>query len=100
MDTTISLTDFLIEIRSRNFVHMSREEIAQSLNKRGFSDSVYDVENKLGTLGRLYYITRDSTKSGYRLVNPTLTTSFNGCVWCGRATARNAVCKTCETSDA
>ena len=25
MDTTISLTDFLIEVQSRNFVHMSRE---------------------------------------------------------------------------
>ena len=99
MENKISLTSLLIDIRSRNLVHMSQEDIAQSLNERGYGDSLHDVKEKMETLGRLYYIARDTTKSGYRLVNPTLQTSFTGCVWCGRTTSRNAVCKTCETSE-
>ncbi len=99
MENKISLTSLLIDIRSRNLVHMSQEDIAQSLNERGYGDSLHDVREKMETLGRLYYIARDTTKSGYRLVNTTLQTSFTGCVWCGRTTSRNAVCKTCETSE-
>ena len=99
MDNKITLTTLLIDIRSRNLVNMSQEEIVQSLNTRGYSDSLHDIKEKMETLGRLYYIARDTTKSGYRLVNPTLQTSFTGCVWCGRTTSRNAVCNTCETSE-
>ena len=99
MENKISLTTLLIDIRSRNLVHVSQEDITQSLNERGYNDSLGDVKEKMQTLGRLYYIARDTTKSGYRLVNPTLQTSFTGCVWCGRTTSRNAVCRTCETTD-
>lgn len=99
MENKITLTTLLIDIRSRNLVHMSQEDIKQSLNERGYNDTLCDLRVKMETLRRLYYITKDSTKSGYRLVNPTLTTSFAGCVWCGRTTFRNAVCRTCETSD-
>lgn len=96
----ISLTTLLVDIRSRNLVELSLEEITESLNNRGYSDSMCDIREKLETLGRLYYVTKSTTMSGYRLVNSTLTTSFNGCVWCGSETSRNAVCSNCETSDA
>jgi len=93
----ISLTTLLVDIRSRNLVHMTQDDITHSLNKRGYSDSVNGVEEKLAALGRLYYITKDTTKSGYRLVNPTLTTSFTGCVWCGNLPVNSdKLCKSCE----
>ena len=57
MENKISLTALLIDIRSRNLVHMSQEDITQSLNERGYSDSLSDVKAKMQTLGRLYYIT-------------------------------------------
>jgi hypothetical protein len=97
MTSKISLTTLLVEIRSRNLIHKTQQDITASLNDRGFSDSVCDVKKKLETLGRLYYITKDTTKSGYRLVNPTLTTSFTGCVWCGALPVNSdKLCKSCE----
>ena len=97
MTNKISLTNLLIDIRSRNLVNMTHDDITHNLNERGYQDSVNDVVNKLETLGRLYYITKDTTKSGYRLVNPTLTTSFIGCVWCGNMPVNSdKLCKSCK----
>ena len=96
MTSKISFTTLLVDIRSRNIIHKTQQDITASVNDRGFSDSVCDME-KLETLARWYCSTKDTTKSGYRLVNPTLTTSFTGCVWCGALPVNSdKLCKSCE----
>ena len=47
MENKISLTTLLIDIRSRN-PHV-QEDITQSLNERGYSDSLGDVKEKMQT---------------------------------------------------
>ena len=97
MTKKISLTTLLIDIRSRNLMTMAQSDITRNLNERGYCDSLDEVQEKLEALGRLYYITKDSSKSGYRLVNPTLTTSFTGCVWCGNLSVNSdKLCRSCE----
>ena len=83
MTNKISLTTLLIDIRSRNLMTMTQCDITRNLNERGYCDSLNEVQEKLEALGRL--------------VNPTLTTSFTGCVWCGNLSVNSdKLCRSCE----
>ncbi len=53
MDNKITLTTLLIDIRSRNLVNMSQEDIVQSLDQRGYRDSLHDVQEKMDEFNEL-----------------------------------------------
>jgi len=90
MDKKISLTNFLTDLRVRNYTIFSQEEIAENLNERGFETSVVEVGEMFSNLERLSYVKKASkSSSGFRMVNATHSISFTGCVWCGATATPN-----------
>ena len=84
MDSKISLTNFLTDLRVRNYTIFTQEEIVENLNDRGFEASVVEVGEMFRNLERLSYVKKASKSgSGFRMVNATQSISFTGCVWCG-----------------
>ena len=72
MDKKISLTNFLTDLRVRNYTIFSQEEIAENLNDRGFETSVVEVGEMFNKLERLSYVKKASkSSSGFRMVNAT-----------------------------
>jgi arginine repressor len=90
MDSKISLTNFLTDLRVRNYTIFSQEEIVENLNDRGFETSVVEVGEMFRNLERLSYVKKASkSDSGFRMVNATSSISFSGCVWCGATATPN-----------
>ena len=90
MDKKISLTNFLTDLRVRNFTIFSQEEIVENLNERGYEASVVEVGEMFSKLERLSYVKKASkSSSGFRMVNATHSISFTGCVWCGATATPN-----------
>ena len=90
MDKKISLTNFLTDLRVRNYTIFSQEEIVENLNDRGFETSVVEVGEMFRNLERLSYVKKASkSDSGFRMVNATSSISFSGCVWCGATATPN-----------
>ena len=90
MDKKISLTNFLTDLRVRNFTIFSQEEIVENLNERGYEASVVEVGEMFRNLERLSYVKKASkSSSGFRMVNATHSISFTGCVWCGATATPN-----------
>ena len=90
MSSKISLTNFLTDLRVRNYTIYSQEEIAENLNDRGFETSVTEVREMLSNLERLSYVKKAAqSSSGFRMVNTTHSISFTGCVWCGATATPN-----------
>ena len=89
MLNSISLTNFLIDLRTHNYTIYSPAEITDKLQDRGFETSTLEIREMLRNLERLSYVKRAATNSGYRMVNATQSISFTGCVWCGAAATPN-----------
>ena len=90
MDRKISLTNFLTDLRVRNYTIFTQEEIVENLNDRGFEASVIEVGEMFRNLERLSYVKKASkSSSGFRMVNATHSISFTGCVWCGATATPN-----------
>ena len=90
MDRKISLTNFLTDLRVRNYTIFTQEEIVENLNDRGFEASVVGVGEMFRNLERLSYVKKASkSSSGFRMVNATHSISFTGCVWCGATATPN-----------
>ena len=90
MDSKISLTNFLTDLRVRNYTIFTQEEIVENLNDRGFEASVVEVGEMFRNLERLSYVKKASKSgSGFRMVNATQSISFTGCVWCGATATPN-----------
>ena len=90
MDRKISLTNFLTDLRVRNYTIFTQEEIVENLNDRGFEASVVEVGEMFRNLERLSYVKKASKSgSGFRMVNATHSISFTGCVWCGATATPN-----------
>ena len=90
MDKKISLTNFLTDLRVRNYTIFSQKEIAENLNERGYEASVVEIGEMFNNLERLSYVKKASkSSSGFRMVNATHSISFTGCVWCGATATPN-----------
>ena len=90
MDRKISLTNFLTDLRVRNYTIFSQKEIVENLKERGVEASVVEVGEMFRNLERLSYVKKASkSSSGFRMVNPTHSISFTGCVWCGATATPN-----------
>ena len=90
MASKMSLTDFLTDLRVRNYTIFTQEEITTNLNDRGFEASIVEVGEMFSKLERLSYVKKASkSSSGFRMVNATTPTSFTGCVWCGATATPN-----------
>ena len=90
MDRKISLTNFLTDLRVRNYTIFSQKEIVENLNERGYESSVVEVGEMFRNLERLSYVKKASkSSSGFRMVNTTHSISFTGCVWCGATATPN-----------
>jgi len=98
MSNKISLTDFLTDLRARNYTICTQDEITDMLGERGFETSFFEVGYMLTKLERLSYVKKAAkSNSGYRMVNCTQSISFSGCVWCGSvATNIDRICKSCS----
>lgn len=98
MNNKISLTNFLTDLRVRNYTIYTQDEITDKLGERGIEASKYEIQEMLSNLERLSYVKKAAeSNSGYRMVNCTQSISFTGCVWCGSvATNIDRICKSCS----
>ena len=120
----ITLTQLLLDLRSRGYIHCSTETVASNFESRGYNVTTEDIKEMMSALERLCYVKKAQTEIGFRMVNPTQSISFTGCVWCGAvatpnyeerkvifgtstgyqetqivATNTDRVCKSCSVSD-
>jgi hypothetical protein len=85
----ITLTQLLLDLRSRGYIHCSTETVASNFESRGYSVTTEDIKEMMSSLERLSYVKKAQTESGFRMVNPTQSISFTGCVWCGTTATPN-----------
>ena len=95
----LTLTGLLNDIRCRGYIYHDTNTLTDLYKAQGYDVTNFEITKMLRELQFLNYITIADTNSGYRLVNPSVTISFVGCVWCGSTSYSNGICISCKFSE-